>query len=329
MNRPVRRFGVLCGACLLLACTTVRHAPPVPLAAAPIGADEAYFLGRQHQLARSGADAIRLYRQALLADPQHVNARNGLAAALAEQGDLPAAIALWQALIAEQGSAADAYLFGNLGYAYFLAGQYAQAQQAQERACLLDPADPHNWQRLASTLDQAGDAVRALRMQRQALALLKHDVRSDVALANGTAVSTVAHATGPDDGWARVTLVQGADGLLTMQRAGAHQAAAVAAAVAPGAASLEIANGNGVPGMARATALRVRDPAVRLVRLSNEHGFGVRRTRIEYRPSLRTVAERLAQQVQPDAVLVEAPGSASTGLRLVLGHNATKPRSGT
>ena len=231
MQRPVQRFGLLCSACMLLACTTVRHAPPVPLAVAPIGPDAAYLMGRQHQLARSNADAIVLYRQALLADPHHVNARNGLAAALAEQGEFRAAIDLWQGLIAELSSDTDpatAYLFSNLGYAYFLAGDDAAAQQAQERACLLDPANPHHWQRLASTFERTGDATRALRMQRQALALLQHDVRVDAALA-GAVTET------QDDGWARVTLVAGADGLLTLQRSGAQQPDAVAPAMAPSA----------------------------------------------------------------------------------------------
>ncbi|WP_332876044.1 tetratricopeptide repeat protein [Massilia sp. S19_KUP03_FR1] len=267
-----------------------------------LGADDAYLMGRQHQLARSNAEAIRLYRTALLTDPQHLNARNGLATALAEQGDLKAAIALWEGLTAQFDRAA--WLFSNLGYAYYLDGQYGAAQQVQQRACLLDPANAQAWQRLSATLEKIGDLARALRMQRQGLALLKHDVRADAALADT-----------PDDDWAKVTLVTGADGLLTLQRSD------VAPVSVPASATLDIANGNGVPGAARATARRVRDPALRVVRLSNEVGFGVRRTRIEYRPALLGTAQRLAQQVAPDAVLVEAPPGLTTSLRLVLGRN--------
>jgi len=294
MRFPFRRLGVLCSAWLVLSCASVDRS----LGLAGLGADEAYLMGRQHQLARSNAEAMRLYRMALLADPQHLNARNGLATVLAEQGDLKAAIALWQELIAQSGNAA--WLHGNLGYAYYLDGQYASAQQAQERACLLDPANAQAWQRLSETLEKIGDLARALRMQRQALALLEHDVQADAALA---------------DGWATVTLVTGADGLLTLQRSDA------APVTASGPATLDIANGNGVPGAARATAQRVRDPALRVVRLSNESGYGVRRTRIEYRPTLRATAQRLAQQVAPNAVLVEAPPGLTTSLRLVLGRN--------
>lgn len=296
----LRPWGVLGTACLLLSCAVLERPT---LGFAGLGADEAYLMGRQHQLARSRQDAMRLYRAALLADPRHRNARNGLASVLAEQGDFTGAIALWQGLTAEWNS--EAWLFSNLGYAYYLDGQYAAAQQAQARACQLDPANAQAWQRLAMTLEKLGDPVRALRMQRQALALLEHDAQADAALAGTRA-----------DAWATVTLVAGADGLVALQRSDASPQDQ------PAPATLEIANGNGVPGAARALALRVRDPALRVVRLSNESGFGVRRTRIEYRPTLRATAQHLAQQVQPDAVLIEAAPGLATSLRLVIGRNA-------
>jgi tetratricopeptide (TPR) repeat protein len=316
MGQPVR-FGLLCGACMLLACSTLEHAPP----SSP---DAAYVLARQHQLAHNTAEATRLYRQALLAEPQHVNARNGLATALAEEGNLRGAITLWEGLTAELGTnagPATAYLYSNLGYAYFLDGQYALARQAQERGCLLDPANALAWQRLGATLFHAGDASRAERMQRQAQTLAQHDVHADAMLAGSTIIAAAPPAAPVEDGWARVELVTGADGLLTLQRTAARQPGVVA----PRIASLEISNGNGVRGMARATAQRVNDAGMRLVRLNNEAGFGVRRTRIEYQPALRAAALRLAQRVRPDAVLVEAPRGARTGLRLVLGHDAIRP----
>lgn len=288
MHVYIERLGLLGSACLLLACAgSARHTP----------ADAAYVIGRDAQVAQNSGDAMLAYRKALLAEPTHVDARNGMASILAEQGDLKGAIALWQGLIAERSS--DAYLFSNLGQAYFMNGQYAEAQLAQERACVLDPANARHWQRLASTLEKIGDAERALRMQRQALALLEHDLPTDAGVA-GVA------------GLAQVTLTEGVDGMLTLRR------------VEP-VNSVEIANGNGVSGMARAIARRVTDPALRVARVSNAAGFAVQRTRIEYRPAAHTAARRLAQQVQPNAVLIAAPRSLSTDLRLVLGRNA-RPR---
>jgi len=332
MHLPIHRLGILCAAVSLFACAALdRPAPHPSLPLMVISADEAYLMGRQHQLARASTDAARLYRQALASDPGHVNARNGLATVLAEQGDFTGAIALWQGLTAplsrDPGPGA-AYLFSNLGYAYYLAGQYALAQQAQERSCLLDPASALAWQRLADTLDKRGDSVGAARMQRQAHALLAHDPHVDAALAGGSVVPAAVPAPAPADGWSQVELVAGVDGLLTLSRTHAREVAFTSAAAAPmgRGVSLDITNGNGVAGMARATAQRVRtmwlDQTLRSVCVSNEPGYGVRRTRIEYQPAFRDMAERLAQQVQPGAPLVAAQSTSQADLRLVLGRDA-------
>jgi hypothetical protein len=78
---------------------------------------------------------------------------------------------------------------------------------------------------------------------------------------------------------------------------------------------------------------QLRDPALKVVRLTNEKGFAVRRTRVEYQPSFRTVAERLARQVGTGEP-VEAGMDGRVDVRLVIGHDlplqhgADKPPSG-
>ena len=85
-------------------------------------------------------------------------------------------------------------------------------------------------------------------------------------------------------------------------------------------AHLEIRNGNGVTGMARALARQLDAPGLRVTRLSNQPGFAVRHTRIEYDAAHVDAARRLAQRVG-SVHLQEVERSAPANLRLVLGRD--------
>ena len=65
---------------------------------------------------------------------------------------------------------------------------------------------------------------------------------------------------------------------------------------------------------------QLRDPALKVVRLTNEMGFGVRQTRVEYLPAFRETAERLAQHVGSGAP-VEVAMDGHADVRLVIGHD--------
>jgi tetratricopeptide (TPR) repeat protein len=209
-----------------------------------------------------------------------------------------------------------AFLFGNLGHAYFLNGQYDEALVALEKACLLDPLNHRTWQRLGETLQQLGQDERAGQMLRQASALREHDFRADYAVA---------------DGGARLPAIE-------LRRVAPTRSAAPAAVLSPTAptapaapvpltpdkglpvaAALEICNGNGRQGLARLMSRQLRDPGVKVVRLSNEKGFAVRQTRIEYQPAFRGVAERLAERFGARPVEVSMNGRAN--VRLVIGRD--------
>ncbi|HEU4374837.1 MAG TPA: LytR C-terminal domain-containing protein [Telluria sp.] len=84
--------------------------------------------------------------------------------------------------------------------------------------------------------------------------------------------------------------------------------------------SLEIRNGNGVTGMARRLARKLSDASLRVTRLSNQKGFNVEHTRIEYQPGCRDAAERLAMRFG-DAALVEVDTGEAAEVRLVLGRD--------
>lgn len=321
--RPVA--AALCGA-LLLACGGPSTRPD----AAPTAADADYLRGRDLHLAQRYDEAIAAYQDALHADAGHVNARNGLAVAYAERGDFTRAIPIWRALTdgatMASGPAAS-YLFANLGHAYQLGGDPQAAKVALEKACLLDPLDANAWQYLGETLLTLGDEERGRQMLHQAEALRGHDFRADYARADGGArmpaiEQAVRSAPRPDGDWATLELVRNDNGVLELHRIPAPHAGASASAPARQAAValLEISNGNGRPGMARRLTGELRDPGFKVVRLTNEKGFGVRQTRIEYQPAFRGAAERLALRVgvaAPLAAGVKGPAD----VRLVLGHD--------
>lgn len=323
--------------------------------AAPASAADAYLTGRSAHLAGRHDAALAAYRAALARDPAHLKARNGLATLYAGQGDFARAIALWQAMT-QEGEGADgqasAFLYSNLGYAHFLNGQFEQALAALEKACLLDPLNERAWDHLGAALEKVGQHQRAQQMHRQASALRMHDFKADYAVAERAGVAAIdsavkagAQAPSAEAAWDRTEVRQDASGVFVVQRMGAALARATAAPqpavpalvpkaraqpqslpIAPaavaqsGQALLEIRNGNGVTGMARALAGTMDQDALRVVRLSNQKGFGVRQTRIEYQPEFREAAERLAARF--GAARVVAVGEIGRAdLRLVIGRD--------
>jgi len=338
-------LALACAGAALPACTPLPTQTPAAIAS---GGDDAYLAGRNHHLARRYDEARAAYQAALAADPAHVSARNGLAILHAEQRHFAAAIAIWRALVAPltMSSGPDkAYLLGNLGHAYFLDGDYDKALVALEKACLLDPLNPRSWQMLGDTLRKLGQDTRAEQMLSQADALRRHDFRADLAAVGGkTSVQAIGQALqaprreeGKEAVWLETELHVAGNGMLELRRGKAPPpadapAAPPAPAPAPAAppleaavTRLEIRNGNGVKGMARVLARRLRDAGMKVTRLSNDKGFAVRRTRIEYEAAHREAAERLAERIG-GVQLREVGACAPADIRLVLGRDL--PRRG-
>jgi hypothetical protein len=330
--RPItRRFlsstlAVLCGGALLLACST----PPAgeEAAAAPTAA-ASYQRGRSLYLAQRHDEAIAAYQEALRLDAGHVNAGNGLAIAYAEQRRFALAIPIWNALTrgaTMSSGPAVAFLFSNLGHAYLLNGEREQAVAALEKACLLDPLDGRAWQTLGEALQQLGQEERAGQMLRQADALRGHDLRADYAAVQGGRPAVIAkalettHAPGPEGDFVEIAGTgKGMFELRRVQALGKRKNPVPARGDPPIVAALEISNGNGRQGMARLLSRQIRDPGVKVMRLTNEKGFAVRQTRIEYGPAVRDAAERLARQFSAGTPVPGACGKAD--LRLVLGRD--------
>jgi tetratricopeptide (TPR) repeat protein len=334
-----RTLPLLCSGALLMACGSPYLRPEAPQAAAV--ADDHYLRGRNLHLAHRYEEAIAAYQQALQTNAAHVNARNGLATAYAEQRDFAKAIPIWRELTrgaTMASGAGTAFLFGNLGHAYFLNGQYDEALVALEKACLLDPLNHRTWQRLGETLQQLGQDERAGQMLRQASALREHDLRADYAAVDGGArlpaiEQAVKTPQRPDQDWAFMEVATRPNGMLELRRVvparGAPQPPASKLPV-PSlpkenrdpviVAALEISNGNGRQGLARLMSRQLRDTDLKVVRLTNEKGFGVRQTRIEYQPAFRGMAERLAERFGAGKP-VEVSKAGRANLRLVIGRD--------
>ena len=333
MRLTISRLAAACACLGLAACTTqLAHAP----GPAWPDADSAYAAGRQHFERGDLPAAQAAYEQALRHAPRHVNARNGLAVLHAQRGEHDAAIAGWLALTQEAGTPQpwQAYLFSNLGHAYYLSGRDAQALTALEQACLLDPLNALAWQHLAQVLERLGQHARAAVMRRQAASLQAHDLRRDLALLHGEPQRQPVPAQAPDAAaMARVEITQ-VDGMARLQRVPAARslpvAASVPVALAPSAPHprLEIVNGNGVPGLAAALARSLAGGPVQVVRLANESSFQVTRTRIEYRPAQEQAARQLARQLGTQVrtqVQTQAADCPASELRLVLGRDLSDP----
>jgi tetratricopeptide (TPR) repeat protein len=359
MQPMLKRLTAACAGALLLACAD--PASRLPLAAragaSAQAANDAYAAARRHHLAGRLAEAEALYRVALAAEPDHVNARNGLAALYAQRGDFARALPIWQALTANATLASGpgmAYLFNNLGYAYFLNSEYDKAITALEKACLLDPLNHRAWLHLGHALHRIGQDDRARQMFSQANALQQHDARSDyVALGHGAGVPAIAAAvqapareapqvTAQEFAhewavreWGAADVLVGGGGMLALRRIPAVHAPvaqgrppmvpSAAPASRDDTAMLEIRNGNGVTGMAKALSRQMAEPGLKVVRLSNEKGYNVRQTRIEYQGPFRAAAERLAERFD-GARAVKVDSIEAADMRLVIGRDLVRTR---
>jgi hypothetical protein len=335
MNTSLKRLAALCAGTMLLACADlaqrVQGPEPVPSAAS---ANDSYVVGRSQHMARRYGPAIASYMAALKADPAHVNARNGLAALYAEQGEFAKAIPIWEQLTLEASAKPgpeSAFLFSNLGYAHFLNGQYDSALSALEKACMLDPLNHRAWQHLGSALEKLGQDERAQHMYKQARALQEHDFKADYALAPKARVAAIESAVqagaSQEQGWDATEVRQTASGMFELRRVPGPPPprqktlpVALQALLPENKANLEIRNGNGVTGMAKALSQKMDSASLRVVRLSNQKGFNVRQTRVEYQSAFRDAAERLAERFG-NAKVVQVDNCRSADMRLIIGRD--------
>ena len=85
--------------------------------------------------------------------------------------------------------------------------------------------------------------------------------------------------------------------------------------------AIEVANGNGVQGLARSMRGLLNGPSWRVVRTTNHEQFDVRFTRIEYAPNLVQDARNLADTLGINAKFRLNNQQTGTQMRIILGHD--------
>lgn len=312
----------------------------------------AYLVGRKHQAAQRYDEATAAFRQALAAEPNHVDAHNALGAVHATQGRYVEAIAEFEA--AKALAPRLAYVQGNLGYAYLLRGDNDQAVRALEEAKRLDPNDDavlrNLWMAYNRVLDQARNDMKRL-AQETAQAR-----RAETLASAGAAVPDGRKALGgagpdaatlmrvepqvfelkmPPAPQARVLAAPAAERPKAAPPMTAPSPTAEAKAVLPAAFAapalpqsakafrLEVSNGNGVTGMARAVSQQLVARGFSRGYLTNQLPFRELVTLVQYRQGYEHEASRVSQALEVVAGVAPSDKLRSgVHVRVLLGHDA-------
>lgn len=315
-----------------------------------------YQLGRYYQGQSRYEQAIAAYKRALQADSHFSKARNGLGVVLSMQGRYDEAIQAFELAIREAPD--DAYIYSNLGYAYYLKGLDAQAIDALKRAISHDPGNVRAHNNLELAYARAGGKPDPVNMRAgvaggQGLGTQSDRVpegsRNGAASPMATPASQEMLPSQPAPAVSvdliaktipvtrsSIEVVQNGMNIYELKErteavpvaAQPHTDDAALASPANLAARIEISNGNGVNGMAKAVGGFLRGQGFNAARLTNKKSFAYNVTQIEYRSGFMAEAARLRASLPKEVYLVEAKDlRKDISVRLVLGKDIARSAS--
>jgi tetratricopeptide (TPR) repeat protein len=276
-----------------------------------------YQLGRYYQGQLRHQEAVQAYQRALSKNPKLAEAHNAIGAIHASEGKFDLAIQEFNAAIALHPY--SAHFHNNLGYVHLLSRQEEQAVVALAEAQRLDPQNP----RAAANMKLARE--RLLNAEDPLLAGV--EIRP---LKLADPVMAQPLKSGPDPQQSTARLVELQSNVYELQLAAAPAAAAPAAInqslPAPlTKATVEVANGNGILGMARKVAHYLSGNGVIARRITNQKPFAQRATQIQYREGYKIHAKALNSKLPNPAALVESENlREGIDLRLVLGKDISR-----
>lgn len=347
LNR--RPLAVIVGACLLQACTTpparqANRIEPVYTINHAAGSDADAFLrlGKYHQTHGNLDLARKAYVQSMALDRRQTDAPTALAALDSQEGRLEEAKLLMQKVVADFPS--QTHPWNNLGYVHYLQGNFSLAVTTLERAVALDGRNERARNNLKMAQAAASKDVE--------LAKTTQSVAKDMPAAAAWSPATlqpptILVSTAPAS---RMGIVQlspqvfelkylsampqlpirpaplplfaaqnrSATGLNTPSLPEADTAAALRLS------RLEIANGNGVPGMAMRISKKLGKEGIATARLTNMPRFDKQVTEIQYRAGYEQQALLLKKAMNyKNVVMRVATLIDAADVRLVLGKDAT------
>lgn len=271
-------------------------------------------------LALAGCGALT-QRDDVASDPTALLAQreNALGLSLAKAGRYGEAVSFFEAAIVLEPRAA--YLHNNLGYAHLRRGALEQAVAELEEAMRLDPVHPQAVANLA-------EARAALTRQAHAHAAAapapmppaaphpepmarKEEATSDLRLVElGPQIYELAAVVPP-----RPAPVPAAPAPAPVALAPADSAPAPTRQY-----HLEVANGNGVRGMARRVATSLVERGLVHARITNDKPFNKAETEVYYRPGYEAQAREVAAKLTGKARLIAGrPLPSGVDVRVVLG----------
>lgn len=362
-----RPLSMVVGACFLQACTipVAQHAAvvvPTFEVRHSANKDAATYarLGKYHHDHGDLDLARAAYLQSIALDGRQLGSRNALAAIDVQQGRLDEASRLLEGVVRD--FPALAYPVSNLGYVHYLQGHFETAVTMLERAVALDSAGKLARNNLsmvravvashtelakinASTADQSmgGGPAPVVRPEvaRNVIALLPTVLRAAVTSAPVSA--TQAPQSQPFLNAvtrSRFDVVQTAANVLelkvrtpmplapVLQSPPAEQVVSVQPPVSSGV-SIEIANGNGVRGLAGRLRVALHGQGIAVARLSNIRPYTEQVTRIQYRAGHEIQAALLRDALHDKHVVLDATQwTGATNIRLVLGKDAASRLGG-
>lgn len=257
-----------------------------------------YKLGRFYQQRAQHGKAVIEFNRAVDADPEYVNAYNALGVAYGAMHEYENAENAFRKAISLDPERAD--LHNNLGYSYFCRKDFKAAVACLEKAAALDDKS-----RIKNNLELARAGYTG-NVQAQENRVEKSFAGKVKDIAPRALPQTPAHH-------------QTTSGQIPGQTGGQR----LVKQTDRRPAGIDVANGNGVEGMARRTAGYLKRNGLDVRRISNASHFNMPKTQIYYKDGYLQEAYLLSSFIpgRQDFIKVDALSSIRLHVKLVLGRD--------